>query len=232
MTEFDIKSVSVFISLEYKIIMWGTENRRPVRTLDQFWRPLAEVVEQRPCTEALSPLQRPRVWVPASGHLLRWFSKNNICHFPLQRNCRTCSLSLWQQITWNVLNLKLKRKNIYLGHVTLLVHISEEDNVKKDLITYCQTKPDRFNLCESVNYSTVTSWLMILSVSSVCRICLNSSRRSCSRPEWYRTRSWRRSESCTSSLWRWRCLSCVFIHYRTFWWHLQKKMEVLLCMIW
>lgn len=38
---------------------------------------------------------------------------------------------------------------------------------------------------------------------SVCRICSGSSRRSCSRPEWCRTRSWRPSESCTSSLSRW-----------------------------
>lgn len=38
---------------------------------------------------------------------------------------------------------------------------------------------------------------------SVCRICSGSSRRSCSRPESCRTRSWRLSESCTSSLSRW-----------------------------
>lgn len=38
---------------------------------------------------------------------------------------------------------------------------------------------------------------------SVCRICSGSSRRSCSRPESCKTRSWRPSESCTSSLSRW-----------------------------
>lgn len=46
----------------------------------------------------------------------------------------------------------------------------------------------------------------------ICRVCSDSNWRSCSRLEWCKTRSWRWSESCTSSLWRWRCLNFTFIH--------------------